>query len=237
MSNDAFDAPLSDEPAGMPAGKRNLLEGLTEPQVEAVTTTEGALLVLAGPGSGKTRVITSRIAYLILECGIPPWNILAITFTNKAAGEMRERVSQVVSQRQSDAATISTFHSLCARIIRMYSDKLGLPTSYSIYDTSDQQRAVKRALEELDINTKNFPPSSVLSAISNAKNELQNASDYEAMAGDFYTKKSHKYTRNMRASSTKATHWTSMICCSKQSSFSGNTQSRLQNFKNAISTS
>ncbi|QDU33307.1 ATP-dependent DNA helicase PcrA [Poriferisphaera corsica] len=189
MSNDAFDAPLTDEPYEIPSGKRNLLEGLTEPQVQAVTTTEGALLVLAGPGSGKTRVITSRIAYLMLECGIPPWNILAITFTNKAAGEMRERVSQVVSQRQSDAATISTFHSLCARIIRIYSDKIGLPASYSIYDSSDQQRAVKRALEELEINTKNFPPASVLSAISNAKNELQNASAFEAMAGDFYTKK------------------------------------------------
>ncbi|WP_432799689.1 ATP-dependent helicase [Poriferisphaera sp. WC338] len=190
MFNDAFDAPIQDDPQPTsPAPKqRDLLAGLTEPQREAVTTTEGALLVLAGPGSGKTRVITSRIAYLILECGIPPWNVLAITFTNKAAGEMRERVSQVISERQANAATISTFHSLCARIIRIYADRLELPPSYSIYDTSDQQRAVKQALERLEINTKNFPPTSVLSTISNAKNNLQDAAAYTALAGDFYSK-------------------------------------------------
>ena len=187
MHSDSFDAPFMDEIPQF-RGKPNLLEGLTEPQVQAVTTTEGPLLVLAGPGSGKTRVVTSRIAYLILECGIPPWNILAITFTNKAAAEMRERVSNIVSQRQAEAATICTFHSLCARIIRQYADKLQLPPSYSIYDSSDQQKAVKQALELLQINTKNFPPTSVLSAISNAKNDLLDAAGYDVMVSDFYSK-------------------------------------------------
>ncbi|QQE11382.1 UvrD-helicase domain-containing protein [Planctomycetota bacterium] len=189
MTSDFFDAPIEDSFEQPQQSNQDLLKGLTEPQVEAVTTTEGPLLVLAGPGSGKTRVITSRIAYLILECGIPPWNVLAITFTNKAAGEMRERVSKVVSQRQSEAATICTFHSLCARIIRQYADKLGLPPSYSIYDTSDQKRAAKQALEVLGIDTKNFPPASVLNAISNAKNELQNADAFAGQADDFYSKK------------------------------------------------
>lgn len=166
-----------------------LLENLTEPQREAVTHVDGPLLVLAGPGSGKTRVITSRIAHLILEVGIAPWNVLAITFTNKAAGEMRQRVGEFLSARQAQAATVATFHSLCARLLRTYAHVLNLPSSYSIYDTSDQQRCIKRVIEDLQINTKNFPPSKVLSSISSAKNELVDAEAFASMAGDFYSKK------------------------------------------------
>src|SRR5690606_33001429 len=140
----------------------DLLDQLTEPQRQAVTHVDGPLLVLAGPGSGKTRVITRRVAYLVRRVGIAPWNVLAITFTNKAAGEMRQRVAQLLSPGEARALTVATFHSLCARIIRQYADRLGLPPGYSIYDTADQQRAIKQALEDLEINVRNFPPSSVL---------------------------------------------------------------------------
>ncbi len=166
----------------------DLLAGLTAPQREAVTHVDGPMLVLAGPGSGKTRVITRRIAYLVRQVGIPPWNVLAITFTNKAAGEMRDRVGQLLTERQARAATVSTFHALCARLIRQYSDRVGLPPGYSIYDTADQKNAIKTALDELEINSKNFPPASMLSTISNAKNELIDAEAFAKSAGDFYSR-------------------------------------------------
>ena len=134
-----------------------LLEGLTAPQREAVTHVDGPMLILAGPGSGKTRVITRRVAYLVRHVGIAPWNILAITFTNKAAGEMRERVASLVTERQARAITVCTFHSLCARILRTYATRLNLPESFSIYDTDDQQRAMKQAIAEVEVNTTNFP--------------------------------------------------------------------------------
>ncbi len=165
-----------------------LLDGLTEPQRVAVTHLDGPLLVLAGPGSGKTRVITRRVAYLIREVGIAPWNILAITFTNKAAGEMRGRVAELMSERQANAATITTFHSFCARLIRRHADRLGLPTSYSIYDSGDQQRCMKMVLEQLQISTSHFTPTGVLSTISNAKNDMVDAAAFAALAGDFYSK-------------------------------------------------
>ena len=165
-----------------------LLEGLTPPQVEAVTHVDGPLLVLAGPGSGKTRVITRRIAYLVLEVGIAPWNVLAITFTNKAAGEMQQRVASLVSQRQARAITVRTFHSLCALLLRQYAERLGLPAGYSIYDTSDQKNAIKRALEDLEINAKNFPPGNMLNAISSAKNELIGPEEYQTTAFDFFSR-------------------------------------------------
>lgn len=163
-----------------------LLDGLTEPQTQAATHVDGPLLVLAGPGSGKTRVITRRIAYLVKGVGIAPWNILAITFTNKAAGEMKDRVAQLLTEKQSRATTVATFHSLCARLIRQYADRLGLPPGYSIYDMGDQKRAMKQALEALEINTKNFPPASMLSSISNAKNDLLDAAGYAKQANNFY---------------------------------------------------
>lgn len=171
-----------------PSHGQTLLNDLTPPQREAVTCVQGPLLVLAGAGSGKTRVVTRRIAYLILEVGIAPWNVLAITFTNKAAGEMRERVGRLVSERQAAAVTVCTFHSLCSRILRQYRDKVGLAGGMSIYDTADQQRAVKQALDELQIAAGNFPPSKVLYTISHAKNNLVDDDAYARSVGDFYGK-------------------------------------------------
>ncbi|MEX2216952.1 MAG: UvrD-helicase domain-containing protein, partial [Phycisphaeraceae bacterium] len=165
-----------------------LLEGLTQPQREAVTHVDGPLCVLAGPGSGKTRVITRRVAYLVRCVGIAPWNVLAITFTNKAAGEMRERVASLVSERQARAITVCTFHSLCARILRTYGERLHLPPNFSIYDTDDQQRAMKQAVKDLDMNTSNFPPGRVLATISHAKNELQDPAAFALGAADFYSR-------------------------------------------------
>ena len=166
-----------------------LLEGLTEPQLQAVTHINGPLLVLAGAGSGKTRTITRRIAYLIKRCDVAPWNVLAITFTNKAAGEMRERVRQLLTERQSNAVTIGTFHSLCSRILRKYATTLNLPTSFTIYDTSDQTRAMKQALIDLQMDTKHFPPGKLLHTISSAKNELIGPDAYAQNASDFFSKK------------------------------------------------
>jgi DNA helicase-2/ATP-dependent DNA helicase PcrA len=166
-----------------------LLEGLTEPQVEAVTHVDGPMLVLAGAGSGKTRTITRRIAYLVQRCDIAPWNVLAITFTNKAAGEMRERVKQLLTERQANAVTIGTFHSLCSRILRKYATTLNLPPSFTIYDTSDQTRAMKQALSDLNMNSNHFPPGKLLHTISNAKNELIGPDEFAKSANDFFSKK------------------------------------------------
>ncbi len=133
--------------------------------------TEGPVLILAGAGSGKTRVITHRIAWLIDECGVNPWNILAITFTNKAAGEMRERVDKLVGFG-SESIWVSTFHSMCARILRRYIDRIGYDTSFAIYDTDDQKTVIKDILKKLSVDPKEMAPRAVLSAISSAKNEL-----------------------------------------------------------------
>jgi len=177
------------EPLGEQAfGDDPLLEGLTDPQADAVTHVDGPMLVLAGPGSGKTRTLTRRCAYLVQRVGIAPWNLLAITFTNKAAGEMRDRVAQLVTERQARAMTIATFHSLCARLIRRYAERLKMPPGFSIYDTSDQQRLMKRVLKELEINPSNFSPAAMLSAISNAKNDLLTPEDFAADAKDFYSR-------------------------------------------------
>ncbi len=173
-------------PMSQPAKIDPLLEGLTEPQVQAVTHTDGPLLVLAGPGSGKTRVITRRAAHLVLRSGIPPWNVLCITFTNKAAGEMRDRMGQLLSERQARAMTLATFHALCARLLRQYADRMDLPPGYSIYDTADQKRLMTECLKDLEINSKNFPPSAMLSSISNAKNELMGPDEFAQLASDFY---------------------------------------------------
>ncbi len=179
--------PVTDDP---------LLAGLTAPQLEAVVHLDGPLLVLAGPGSGKTRVITRRVAHLIQRCGVAPWNVLAITFTNKAAAEMRERIDTLLTERQTRAVTICTFHSLCARLLRQYADRLGLPAGYSIYDTADQKRAMKQALEDLEISSKNFPPATVLAAISNAKNDLTGPEAFATNAANFYDRTVAKlYTR------------------------------------------
>ncbi len=149
----------------------NRLHTLNPMQQEAVLHTEGPLLILAGAGSGKTRALTHRVAYLIEEKGIAPWNILAITFTNKAAGEMRERVNGLV-EYGADSVWVSTFHSLCVRILRRFIENLGYDSSFSIYDTDDQKTLMKQIFKNLDVNTKQYKERGVLGIISAAKNEL-----------------------------------------------------------------
>lgn len=183
LSSDTVCSITEEDPTSDP-----LLSDLTAQQREAVTHVDGPLLVLAGPGSGKTRVITRRVAYLVLRIGIPPWNVLAITFTNRAAAEMRDRTAQLLSPRQAQALNLSTFHSLGARVIRQHADRLGLPSGYSIYDAADQQRVVKQAIADLGINTNNFPPGAVLANISNAKNALLDPETFAETAGEFFSR-------------------------------------------------
>lgn len=155
----------------------DLLEGLNPAQVQAVQAVEGPVLVLAGPGSGKTRVLTHRIAFLIRVCGVRPYRILAVTFTNKAAQEMSARLASLIGESTRDL-TIGTFHAICARILRREGTHLGMSGSFVIYDEDDQDRLVTRALKELNLDTKLYRPSSVRSAISRAKNELITAQTY-----------------------------------------------------------
>src|SRR5215469_1221820 len=139
----------------------DLLIGLNEPQREAVTTTEGPVLILAGPGSGKTRVITHRIAYLVQHEQVNPWNILAVTFTNKAAREMRERLEKLVGINAAKEMTIGTFHAICARVLRYEADYLapqGLNKSFVIFDTEDQLTLIKQAIRELNLDDKQCRP-------------------------------------------------------------------------------
>ena len=156
---------------------QDLLAGLNEPQREAVTTTEGPVLILAGPGSGKTRVITHRIAYLVREKDVSPWRILAVTFTNKAAKEMRERLERLVGLNESKEMHIGTFHAICARVLRAEADylvPLGLNRSFVIIDTDDQASLLKQAIKALDLDEKQYRPTTMQSLISRAKNEMQN---------------------------------------------------------------
>lgn len=163
----------------------DLLDGLNPQQKKAVTTTEGPLLVLAGAGSGKTRVLTHRIAYLIKEKGVYPGNILAITFTNKAAGEMKERVLGLLGE-ENRFLWVSTFHSACVRILRADAEKIGYSRNFVIYDTSDQLVVVKDCLRELDINERDFSPKKVLGIISRAKDNLQSPGEFIAAAEDSF---------------------------------------------------
>ncbi|MBR1930392.1 MAG: UvrD-helicase domain-containing protein [Lachnospiraceae bacterium] len=163
----------------------SIYDTLNREQKEAVMHTEGPLLLLAGAGSGKTRVLTHRIAYLIDEMGVQPWNILAITFTNKAAGEMRERVDNLVGFG-SDQIWVSTFHSACIRILRRHIDRLGYESSFTIYDTDDQKSLIKNICKRLEIDTKIHKERSIMSAISSAKDELVGVQEYQLGAmGDF----------------------------------------------------
>lgn len=167
----------------------NKFDLLNPKQKEAVFHTEGPLLVLAGAGSGKTRVLTHRIAYLIEEKGVNPWNIMAITFTNKAAAEMRERVDQIVGFG-SESIWVSTFHSSCVRILRRHIDRLGYDTSFTIYDTDDQRTLMKQIFKRLQVDTKQFKERSVLGRISSLKNEMIRPDEALTNAGgDFREKK------------------------------------------------
>ena len=166
-----------------------LLEGLNREQLEAVLHTEGPLLILAGAGSGKTRVLTHRIAYLIQEKQVNPWNIMAITFTNKAAQEMRERVDKIVGMG-SESVWVSTFHSSCVRILRRYIDRIGYDNNFSIYDADDQKTLMKEICKKLNIDTKLYKEKMFLGAISHAKDELISPEEFREMAGgDFKQRK------------------------------------------------
>lgn len=169
------------------SAREKILHGLNPQQRQAVEKTDGPVLILAGAGSGKTRVLTQRIAFLIQEMNVAPWSILAITFTNKAAREMRERVGRIVKQGADDI-WISTFHSLCVRILRRDIDRMGISRSFSILDAGDQQNVIKQCLKELNLDPKKYEPRNVLAAISGAKNELLDPKMYEKRVGDPFTK-------------------------------------------------
>lgn len=181
----------------------SLLTGLNPKQAEAVRTTEGPLLLMAGAGSGKTRVLTHRIAYLMAEKGIAPWNILAITFTNKAAREMKERVHKIVGDK-ADEIWISTFHSMCVRILRRDIDRIGYDRNFSILDSGEQLTAIKNILKDKNVDPKKFDPRALLGSISNAKNELKTVKEiekeaitpYEKLAAEVYGAYQERLRRN-----------------------------------------
>ncbi len=166
---------------------QDLLEELNDRQKEAVLNTDGPCLVIAGAGSGKTKVLTHKIAYLISEKNVSPWNILAITFTNKAASEMKQRVEKIVGPVAMDM-WMGTFHSICVKILRRYIDRIGFDTSFLIFDTSDQRTVVKECLKTLNIDDKMFTDRSVLSEISNAKNEMLTPKAYQTKYSGEYRK-------------------------------------------------
>ncbi|HAT73716.1 MAG: ATP-dependent DNA helicase pcrA [Candidatus Moranbacteria bacterium GW2011_GWF2_36_839] len=178
-----------------------ILEKLNAPQREAVMTTEGPVLIIAGAGSGKTRALTHRVAYLICEKKINPRRILAVTFTNKAAGEMKERIRELLSDSKNltpnpspykgeggryDMPTVGTFHSICVRILRHEIEKMGYKSSFNIFDDQDQLALMKKVMKEMEINTDQFKPKAILGAISNAKNELKSADEFLASAGGYF---------------------------------------------------
>ena len=165
----------------------SIYDTLNKEQKQAVTTVEGPLLLLAGAGSGKTRALTHRIAYLIGEMGVSPWNILAITFTNKAAGEMRDRVDDLVGFG-ADQVWVSTFHSACMRILRRHIDRLGFDNDFTIYDTDDQKVVIKSICKNLNIDTKTYKEKTFLNAISSAKDKLISVREYELDAVNDYGK-------------------------------------------------
>ena len=183
-----------------------ILVKLNDKQKEAVTATKGPVLVIAGAGSGKTRALTHRIAYMIQEEGINPWNILAVTFTNKAAGEMKERITKLLQKPadsfetemfpqneygnpNQDLPTIGTFHSVCVRILRKHIQNLGYENTFVIYDAADQQVLIKRTMEELRMDPKQINPKSVLHQISNAKNQLVTPDQYAPYVNNYFTEK------------------------------------------------
>jgi DNA helicase-2/ATP-dependent DNA helicase PcrA len=162
-----------------------IFEGLNEAQLEAVTNTEGPLLIIAGAGSGKTRVLTHRIAYLLAIEKTPPWQILAITFTNKAANEMKERLENLIGPT-ARGMWVSTFHAACVRILRSYAEKVGFNSNFVIYDTADKETLLKQCLKQLDLDPKRFSPKAAGAMISNAKNELKDAWKFSREADNYF---------------------------------------------------
>ena len=165
----------------------SIYDTLNEQQRRGVMTTEGPVLILAGAGSGKTRVLTHRTAYLIEEVGVNPYNIMAITFTNKAAGEMRERIDNLVGYG-SESIWVSTFHSSCVRILRRHIDRIGYDTNFTIYDADDSKSVMKDICKRLNIDTKIYKERSLLAVISSAKDELVSPDEFArqaALSSDF----------------------------------------------------
>ena len=187
----------------MTTASESILEGLNPAQREAVETIEGPLLIAAGPGSGKTRVITHRIAYLVRVCGVTPYRILAVTFTNKAAREMKERLERLVGAR-AEQLTVGTFHAFCASVLRRDGKHVGVESNFTIYDDEDQINLVKQALEAVDLDPKRFHPRAVLSSISRSKSQMvdshaleQNQLSYfEAQAAKVYRQYDEILSRN-----------------------------------------
>ena len=164
---------------------QDLFRGLNDEQKQGVITTEGPVLILAGAGSGKTRVLTHRVAHLIKDEGVPPYRIMAITFTNKAAAEMRERIDKLVGFG-SDQIWVSTFHSACVRILRRFIDRLGYDPHFSIYDTDDSKAVIKGILKDFEIDPKQYKEKMFMNNISSAKDELVGPDEYlSRYAGDY----------------------------------------------------
>ena len=191
--------------------REELLEGLNEPQREAVVHEGAPLLVVAGAGSGKTRVLTRRIAWLISERNAHPGSILAITFTNKAAAEMRERVTELVGGR-AKIMWVSTFHSACVRILRKEIDKFGFKSSFTIYDAADSKRLMTLVCRDLDLDVKRYPPRAILNWVSNAKNELQDHEDAAKDARTARRRPTPRRTPSTSAVSARPTRSTSTTC-------------------------
>src|SRR5580698_3786326 len=162
---------------------RDYISELNEQQKEAVLHKDGPIMIVAGAGSGKTKVLTTRIAHLMSAHGIDAFNILALTFTNKAAAEMKERIEKIMGNKEARNLYIGTFHSVFARILRAEAERLGYPRSFTIYDTDDAKSVVKTVIQELNLDDKHYKPNLVLNRISSAKNGLVGPEEY---AGDFY---------------------------------------------------
>lgn len=168
-----------------PAQARDVLAGLTDRQREAARHVDGPLLIIAGPGSGKTRVMAHRVAYLVGEAGVPPYRILAVTFTNKAARELRERCERLLGE-DSSGLQVRTFHSFCAQLLRFEGGRAGLEAGFSIYDADDQRRLMRQLLDDLEVDIKKYSPGAVLGAISDAKNQMLDARHYEPSVGSYF---------------------------------------------------
>ena len=166
----------------------SILDDLNDKQREAAGHIDGPLLIIAGAGSGKTRVLTHRVAYLIKECGVNPYNIMAITFTNKAAGEMRERVDRIVGEG-CEAVWVQTFHATCVRILRRHIQEIGFDNNFTIYDTDDSKTVMKRVLKKLNVDPKYVRESTVLREISDAKNDLIGPDEYADRYRNDYSKR------------------------------------------------
>ena len=161
----------------------NYLSGLNGPQQEAVLHKEGPIMIIAGAGSGKTKVLTTRIAHLMSEHKVDAFNILALTFTNKAAKEMKERVEKILGNNEARNLYIGTFHSVFARLLRADANKLGYPANFTIYDTDDAKSVIKTVINELNLDDKHYKPASIYNRISSAKNALVGPNEY---ANDYY---------------------------------------------------